>query len=195
VRILAATNVNIQQAIAARRLREDLYYRLNAFTINLPPLRERREEIPLLLKHFMRMLAERYARPELPLSPALLEACTRYHWPGNLRELENLVKRYLILADESLIISELDPHTAAIPGGGAPRRIGEPGDLKQLVRGLKDEAEMEAISQALEQTKWNRKEAARLLNISYKALLYKIRQYGIDPQHAPETPGYRTRAA
>lgn len=186
VRILAATNVNIQQAIASKRLREDLYYRLNAFTINLPPLRERREEIPLLLRHFMATLAERYARPPLPLSEALIDACMKYHWPGNLRELENLVKRYLILGDETVIIGELDPQNSSMLITGAPgnKRAIE-GDLKSLVRGLKDEAEMQAISDALEQTRWNRKEAARMLNISYKALLYKIRQYGIDP-HAEE---------
>jgi two-component system response regulator AtoC len=187
VRILAATNVNIQQAIAAKRLREDLYYRLNAFTMNLPPLRERREEIPLLLKHFMSLLSERFARPSLPISEELIEACTRYHWPGNLRELENLVKRYLILGDETLIISELDPQNSIMAGIPQPRRPGETPDLKSLVRGLKDEAEMQAIGDALEQTKWNRKEAARMLNISYKALLYKIRQYGIDPQAESRT--------
>ncbi len=191
VRILAATNVNIQQAIASKRLREDLYYRLNAFTIHLPPLRERREEIPLLLRHFMRVLAERYSRPPLPLSPAFMDSCLRYHWPGNLRELENLVKRYLILGDEALIMSELDPARALPSSGASPAaRNGAPGDLKMLVRGLKDEAEMEAIRQALEQTRWNRKEAARLLKISYKALLYKIRQYGIDP---PENDGNSVR--
>jgi two-component system response regulator AtoC len=183
VRILAATNVNIQQAIAAKRLREDLYYRLNAFTLHLPPLRERREEIPLLLRHFMAHLSERFARPPLPISEALLEACMRYHWPGNLRELENLVKRYLILGEEALILSELDPHNPNMIGVPAPsQRRADTSDLKSLVRGLKDEAEIQAIGDALEQAQWNRKEAARMLNISYKALLYKIRQYGLEPQ-------------
>jgi two-component system response regulator AtoC len=179
VRILAATNIDIPQAIASKRLREDLYYRLNAFTISVPPLRERREEIPFLLKHFMRVQAEQYGRTALPISGALVEACMRYPWPGNLRELENMVKRYLILGDEAVILSELEPGrdtgVAGLPGGSS-----SPGDLKLLVRGLKDEAEMEAIREALEQTNWNRKEAARRLNISYKAILYKIRQYGID---------------
>lgn len=188
VRILAATNVNVSQAIAAKRLREDLYYRLNAFTVHLPPLRERREEIPLLLKHFMSRMAERYARNALPLSASLVEAAIRHSWPGNLRELENFVKRYLILGDEALALSELEakpmvtvPPTEAraLKPAEASRR-----DLKSLVRSLKDEAEVEAISNALEQTNWNRKEAARLLNISYKALLYKIRQYGIDEPRA-----------
>src|SRR5690348_6479912 len=95
VRILAATNINIPEALANKRLREDLYYRLNAFTLQIPPLRERREEIPILLKHFMTRLSEQYARPPLPFSPELLLACANYPWPGNLRELGNFIKRYL----------------------------------------------------------------------------------------------------
>ncbi len=185
VRILAATNVDIPQALASKKLRPDLYYRLNAFTIHLPPLRERREAIPLLLRHFMARFAARYARAPLPLSPALLKAADRYAWPGNLRELENVVKRYLILGDETLVLSELEtrPEEGPLASEGFPKpAASRPGDLKTLVRGLKDKAEMEAISRALEQTNWSRKQAARLLNISYKALLYKIRQYGIDRQ-------------
>ncbi len=183
VRVLAATNVNVQEAIAARKLREDLYYRLNGFTINLPPLRERREEIALLLRHFMGQTAERYARAPLPLTPLLLQACERYAWPGNLRELANFIKRYLVLGDEEMAIAELAPHTdkvlAATAGAGDQGSAGN--GLKSLVRSVKDEAEMEAISRALNETNWNRKKAAALLKISYKALLYKIRQYEIQP--------------
>src|SRR5579872_1287274 len=183
VRILAATNIDIPQALATKRLREDLYYRLNAFTLQLPPLRERKEEIPVLLKHSMTQMAERYARPQLPLSPQLLEACQAYGWPGNLRELNNFLKRYLILGDENLAAAELHPRTDGNGGGGARADAGSKGSdvggLKSLARSAKDEAEGEAIRQALEQTNWNRKQAAALLQISYKALLYKIRQYGI----------------
>jgi DNA-binding NtrC family response regulator len=181
VRILAATNIDIPQALATKRLREDLYYRLNAFTLQLPPLRERKEEIPILLKHFMAHMAEQYARPQLPLSPPLLEACQRYSWPGNLRELNNFLKRYLILGDENLAAAELQPrHDGNGGAGGTDPAVKEGGGgLKSLARTAKDEAEGEAIRQALEQTNWNRKQAAGLLQISYKALLYKIRQYGI----------------
>lgn len=183
VRLMAATNVNIEQAIATKKLREDLYYRLNAFTLTLPPLRERKEEIPLLLKQFMAVWADRYARPPLPISQSFLDSCHRYSWPGNVRELENLIKRYLILGEEALVLGDLEAsekppvrsHSAPAAPTGAQQ-----GDLKSLVRGLKGEAEAEAITRALEQTNWSRKEAARLLNISYKALLYKIRQYGLD---------------
>jgi DNA-binding NtrC family response regulator len=157
VRILAATNINIPEALATKRLREDLYYRLNAFTITVPPLRERKEEVPILLKHFMTHMAEQYARPPLPLSPTLLQACQNYSWPGNIRELNNFVKRYLVLGDESLAISELHPKS---DGSGA-------------------QFDPAAIRKALDETNWNRKQAAALLKISYKALLYKIRQYGL----------------
>lgn len=183
VRILAATNIDIPEAIASRKFREDLYYRLNAFTIHIPPLRERREEIPLLIRHFMGLFATRYARTPLAVSPSLIEACNSYHWPGNLRELENFVKRYLILGDEALALMELGPKKDEVPGretSALDLSRNPPSDLKSLVRGLKDEAECEAISRALRHTKWNRKEAARMLKISYKALLYKIRQYNLD---------------
>src|SRR5436305_3008459 len=187
VRILAATNINIPEAQANKRLREDLYYRLNAFTLQIPPLRDRKEEIPILLKHFMARLSEQYARPPLPFSPEMLLACANYPWPGNLRELGNFVKRYLVLGDEKLAINELQPRT---DGSGAkfdpaPTRSGsEPsGGLKSLARTAKDEAEAEAIAKALEETNWNRKQAAALLQISYKALLYKIRQYGLAQQN------------
>ena len=182
VRILAATNLDIAEAIAAKKLREDLYYRLNAFTLNLPPLRERREEIPLLLKQFMARYASQYARTALPLSTDLVNACLRYSWPGNLRELENFVKRYLILGDESLLRSELKSRAketectpeSARTVGGTPA-----GGLKSLVRCLKEKAEVNAISRALEEANWDRKQAAQILSISYKALAYKISQYGI----------------
>src|SRR5215475_4144910 len=186
VRILAATNINIPEALATKRLREDLYYRLNAFTLSLPPLRERKEEVPILLKHFMSRMSERYARSPLPLSQTLMSACLEYSWPGNLRELSNFIKRYLILGDETLAIAELNPKND-LNGGRQLDATNKPagsvetssGGLKSLARGAKDEAEAAAITQALEQTNWNRKQAAILLKISYKALLYKIRQYGI----------------
>jgi two-component system, NtrC family, response regulator AtoC len=184
VRVLAATNIDIKQAIAQKTFREDLYYRLNGFTMQLPPLRERIEEVPLLIRHFMGKLAEKYARQPLPLSHALADACMAHPWPGNLRELENFVKRYLVLGDEQMMIAELTPKKSATsfaaeaPGNGANQN-GQ--GLKKLVRGLKDEAEAEAIAQALEKTRWNRKQAAAELKISYKALLYKVRQYGLEP--------------
>jgi DNA-binding NtrC family response regulator len=129
----------------------------------------------------MTRMAERYARAPLPLTPALLKACHDHSWPGNLRELNNFLKRYLILGDENLAVSELQPKGDG-PGGtrsDSGTRNDSGGGLKSLARSAKDEAEAEAITQALDQTNWNRKQAAVILQISYKALLYKIRQYGI----------------
>jgi two-component system, NtrC family, response regulator AtoC len=184
VRILAATNVDIHQAIAAKKIREDLYYELNGFTLHVPPLRETREEIPLLLRHFVALFAARFGRAPLPVSPMLVDACLRYTWPGNLWELENFVKHYLIHGDEQLALSELEPKgkeaIQATQGAAELPGMQDRDDLKSVVRSLKDEAEREAIARALERTRWNRKEAARRLGISYKALLYKIRRYGID---------------
>jgi transcriptional regulator with PAS, ATPase and Fis domain len=179
VRILAATNIDIPAALASKKLRQDLYYRLNTLSIQLPPLRERREEIPSMIRHFMARFSARYARTPVPLSPKLLEACLKHPWPGNLRELENFVKRFLILGDEDLAVAELETQEEEGPAAAAspPEKTG---DLKSLVRNLKDEAEIQAIRRELDQTNWNRKKAAANLNISYKALLYKIRQFGLD---------------
>src|SRR5438552_6312851 len=134
VRILAATNINIPEALANKRLREDLYYRLNAFTLNIPPLRERKEEIPILLKHFMTQLSEQYARSPLPYTPDLMQACMTYPWPGNLRELGNFVKRYLVLGDEKLAINELKPRT---DGTGAEFEPAAPRSGAESAGGLK----------------------------------------------------------
>src|ERR1700682_6322968 len=190
VRILAATNINIPEALANKRLREDLYYRLNAFTLSLPPLRDRKEEIPILLKHFMSRMSESYARAPLPLSGPLMEACLRHSWPGNLRELSNFIKRYLVLGDETLAASELQPRPDGGGGqhsDGSGRNAGADsgGGLKSLSRNAKDEAEAEAIARALDETNWNRKQAAVLLKIRYNALLYKIRQYGSAQSRGP----------
>ncbi len=192
VRVLAATNVEVQEAMKSGRLREDLYYRLNVLSINVPPLRERATEIPLLFRHFLNKYAEKFQK-QLPVpSEHLMEAAMRYPWPGNLRELENFVKRYVILEDDEGSFRELVEMAAARQRTSPreePAPVREQG-LKALVRGLKDEAEMEAIADALEKTHWCRKDAARMLGISYKALLYKIRQFNLDAGR-----GSRSRAA
>jgi len=186
VRVLAATNVDIEKAIAQRTFREDLYYRLNAFTLNVPPLRERREEIPGLLKHSMARYARKYSQPPLEYSERLLAACLKYHWPGNLRELGNFVKRFLVLQDENLAISELEERSKPPAAAKIVRPAAVPIDkgLKSLVRSSKDETELRAIEEALQATNWNRKMAAARLNISYKALLNKVKQYRLAPPHS-----------
>ena len=191
VRVLAATNVDVHEAMKTGRFREDLYYRLNVLSILVPPLRERTAEIPLLFRHFLTKYSEKFGKPAVDPSKHLLDAAVNYPWPGNLRELENFVKRYVILEDdegslrESVEMSSTRQRTSPREEVAAPKEQG----LKALVRGLKDEAEMEAIADALEKTRWCRKDAAKMLGISYKALLYKMRQFNLD------TPRSRRSAA
>jgi transcriptional regulator with PAS, ATPase and Fis domain len=190
VRIIAATNVNITRAIAAQRFREDLYYRLNAFMIQLPPLRERKDDIPVLLNHAGREWGRRYGRPAPEMSPEMLDACLHYHWPGNVRELENFVRRYLIVGSEEQMLSQLRSPASANGSGHSRQRLpgSDVGDLKSMMRSMKQEAEKEVILRALEMTGGNRKEAAAILNISLRAVFYKIRQYGIE-HAAPSNAG------
>ncbi len=183
-RILAATNVSVEKAVAEGKLREDLYYRLNAFTMKIPPLRERRQEIPVLLTYYTKNFAAKLGKDPLPVSEALLRECLRYHWPGNLRELGNVVKRYLVLGNEDLIIDELRMKSMKA-GGTGHCRANSPssmrGGLKALVRSLQDDAEAKEIQKVLENVNWNRRLAAVQLDISYKALLYKMKQYRVLP--------------
>src|SRR5690348_6174925 len=182
VRVLAATNVQVQEAMRSGKFREDLYYRLSVLSLHVPPLRERSDEIPMLFRHFLSKYSEKFQKTMTDPPQHLIEAAIRYSWPGNLRELENFVKRYVILEDsegslrELLEMSETQQRMAPRQEEAPPREQG----LKALVRSLKDEAEMEAIADALEKTNWCRKDAAKMLGISYKALLYKMRQFNLD---------------
>jgi len=184
VRVIAATNINMKEAMANKTFREDLYYRLNGFTLSIPPLRERREEIPVLSEYFMRKGAKRYGREPLAFSQTLLEVLAGHSWPGNLRELENVINRYLVLGEERSIVEELSP-SAAYQGAAATVSQETPNGagLKAMVRNLKGDAESTAIAQVLEGVGWNRKAAANDLQISYKALLYKIKQYDLSPRN------------
>src|SRR5579864_1879991 len=182
VRVLAATNVDVQEAMKTGRFREDLYYRLNVLSILVPPLRERATEIPLLFRHFLDKYSEKFGKGPMTPSKHLLDAAANYPWPGNLRELENFVKRYVILEDDEGSLRELIEMSSARQRTSPRQEVTVPREqgLKALVRGLKDEAEMEAIADALEKTRWCRKDAAKMLGISYKALLYKMRQFNLD---------------
>jgi transcriptional regulator with PAS, ATPase and Fis domain len=182
VRVLAATNVDVHEAMKTGKFREDLYYRLNVLSILVPPLRERTAEIPLLFRHFLDKYSEKFGKSLVEPSKHLLDAALNYPWPGNLRELENFVKRYVILEDDEGSLREL-VEMSATRQRTSPRQettVPKEQGLKALVRGLKDEAEMEAIADALEKTRWCRKDAAKMLGISYKALLYKMRQFNLD---------------
>lgn len=188
VRILAATNVNMETAIAEKRFREDLYYRISTFTLTVPSLRERREEIPLLIEQ-MALRGAASAGQEAPhISARLMEAAQEYHWPGNLRELRNFVTRLLVLQDEEAAYEQLraqtrarSTHASAPAGNGAtatPPPI-NPTGMKGVVSDLKQRVESSMIKEALQASGWNRRRAASNLNISYRALLYKIQQHGL----------------
>jgi len=194
VRILAATNVNISLALANKQLREDLYYRLSALSIHLPPLRERPEEIPVFLKYFMQRLAAQLGCAPKPYPTTVLDACVRYAWPGNVRELENFVKRFLVLGDEDPVPAVLErskPSITPRPPDTEALSIGRP-ESPWSLRTVRAEAEKEAILLALEQTKWKRKDAARKLRISMKALYNKLRLYRIVTENQNKLLEYRS---
>ncbi len=190
-RVIAATNRNLEAAVSDGSFREDLFYRLNVVTVQIPPLRERRDEIVLLLEHFLRRYAHEYGRPYPSPSQELVEAFQRFHWPGNVRELENLVKRMIVLGTEAPVLAELEARAAQAP----PARNGVERDAPELERYLRGEiesldlkrigrqaaaiAEKHVIEKVLHRTRWNRKEAAEILQISYKALLYKMKEAGL----------------
>lgn len=195
VRVIAATNVDVKEAMHTGKFREDLYYRLNVLSLHIPPLRERTSEIPLLFRHFLVKYSEKYQKQAPEPSQHLLEAAMRYSWPGNLRELENFIKRYVILEDDEGSLRELLEMTSqqhVSPAEPAP--MAKDQGLKALVRSLKDEAEMEAIANALDRTNWCRKDAARMLGISYKALLYKMRQFNLDSGRGARSAAARAAA-
>ena len=188
VRILAATNVDMEGAIAEKRFREDLYYRINAFTLVVPALRERSEEIPLLMEQMLNRAAASAGREPFAFCRELVEAAQEYHWPGNLRELRNFVTRLLVLQDEDAAIEHLRAKTRART---APAEVNLPMALatgmpdnsrlgmKNLVNIVKHQTESRLIKEALSASGWNRRRAALNLNISYRALLYKIQQHDL----------------
>jgi two-component system response regulator AtoC len=172
VRVLAATNRDLQSDIRIGRFREDLYYRLNVIEVRVPPLRERRDEIPALLDFFLEAANAQFGRT-LALSPATRQLFVEQPWPGNIRELENAVKRAVVLGGVDLGRPERAfARTAPIaPVTAAPE---SPLGLKDIARKAARDAERAVIAQTLERVHWNRAKAARILQISYKALLYKI---------------------
>jgi DNA-binding NtrC family response regulator len=199
VRIIVSSDLNIERAPSENRLREDLYYRLSAFTVHVPALRQRRDEIQILLQHFMHKLARHYGLPPRDLSPAVLNECQHYAWPGNVRELENFVKRYLMIGDEELPLADRanasvgqlrSQKVSGIGVSGSKAEYDQPNgkSLKSLIRDVKSEAERNAIAAALERTGWNRKAAARLLKVSYRTMLYKIQQYHMSSSDAFNLP-------
>jgi two-component system, NtrC family, response regulator AtoC len=189
VRVLAATNVQIESALVGKTFREDLYYRLNVFTINAPPLRERREEIPFLMEQIVRRLPEDLRNGDtFTFSSRLMDAVLLYDWRGNVRELRNFVTRTMTMRDAETAVHELEEKIAA--GYSVAAEDPEPlqeasveySGMRSVVRNMKDRAEAQMIKNALEVAGWNRRHAAKYLNISYRGLLYKIQQHRLAPK-------------
>ena len=189
-RIIAATNRNLEEAVKEGAFREDLYYRLNVMTIHIPPLRDRLATIPLLVDTFLRKYNEEYKKNQDQVSDRILDAMMSYRWPGNVRELENMVKRVVVLGSEELVLQELAVSEApaeeksegdALDFGalGADFSSAQSLDLKAISKRAAQTAEKRVIERVLHQTRWNRKEAAERLQISYKALLYKMKENGL----------------
>ncbi len=179
VRVLASTHVDLKRAVAEGRFREDLFYRLNVVGIHLPPLRERREELQALAESFLARHAQRLGVPARPLSAAALARLQGYAWPGNVRELENALERALVLGEDAQIEPESLPDAiaqAAASGSQPPPPVEGDLSIKRAQRAL----EAELIRRALERTGGNRSRAAELLELSPRALLYKIRDYGLE---------------
>jgi len=176
-RIIAATNRNLEEMVREGKFREDLFYRVNVVNIRVPPLKERREEeIPFLIEFFHRKFCEVYNRLFLPISRRCMELMLMYDWPGNIRELENAVRRLVILGEEAVI----EGLRGKIEGGLVPEEKGsEDLNLKRAVKEAVERTEKVVIRDALRRTGWKKKEAAELLGISYKALLYKMKQYNL----------------
>jgi two-component system response regulator AtoC len=177
VRMVCATNRNLQEEIDAGNFRQDLFYRINVLTLHLPPLRERRSDLPGLVDYFLEFYNEKFNCRAKPPSAHVMRIVQEYHWPGNIRELENLMKRYVILGTEDAIATEL---FAREPQSGAPTiPLDGSVSLKKVTRHAVRELEREVILRSLQANNWNRKRVARALSISYRALLYKIRNAGI----------------
>ena len=182
VRVVCSTNRHLETEVEAGTFRQDLYYRINVMNIQLPPLRARREDIEDLANYFLEYYNRKFNGRARPLSGELTAALKAYHWPGNIRELENLMKRYVILGEEEVIASELAP---ASPDFFSPDfNVEGPISLKKLTRQAVRELERKVILKVLQAHHWNRKQTARALSISYRALLYKIRDAGLPSNHA-----------
>jgi DNA-binding NtrC family response regulator len=180
IRFICATNKNLQAEVDSGRFRRDLFYRINVINLNLPGLRERREDIALLADHFRHQLNDRFGRNAPPLSEEIVEGLRQHEWRGNIRELENFIARYTILGLEDGLGPEATPRltTARTVNRGADGSI----PLKRITKQAVLEMEANIILKALRENKWNRRKAAQSLKISYRALIYKIQEAGFMPK-------------
>jgi two-component system response regulator AtoC len=176
LRFISATSRNLDKEVQAGRFPRELYFRINGVILRLPPLRERKEDIPALLTHFLVKHANELKKNVPELTSDARELIASYNWPGNIRELENLAKKIVAVGDPTLALGDLRATYRSVPATGESP---QPSSLKVAARAASRRTERELILQALERTHWNRKRAARELQISYKSLLYKIKQIGI----------------
>lgn len=178
-RIISTTSQNLEHEVHAGRFRNDLYHRLNGVCIRIPPLRERREDIPLLFNFFLSKHSTRMGKPRSDVSSSAMSRLLQHSWSGNVRELENVAVKFLAVGDEDIALADLST-AAPTTQDGQPTGFGR--SLKAVARAASREAERELILKALSRTQWNRKKAAQELEISYKSLLYKLKQ--IDWPHS-----------
>ncbi len=185
-RIICATNRDLGAEVEAGRFRNDLFYRINVISINLPSLRDRHEDVALLAEYFLRQLNARFERDTPPFSRESLDNLSSREWRGNIRELENVVARYAILGSLDTAEPEMPPR----PPRTAAYRVGVDGTipLKRIAKQAIREMEGNLILNALRENKWNRRKAAQALNISYRALIYKIREAGLSPKGSRKRP-------
>jgi two-component system, NtrC family, response regulator AtoC len=182
VRVVCATNRVLEAEIESGTFRQDLFYRINVVNLQMPPLRERKGDIPDLVAYFLEYYNRKYNCRARTLSGDLMSALQKHHWPGNIRELENLIKRYVILGNEEVISSDLVAHQQEFPT--LDLNFDGPIALKTITRQATRELERKVILKVLQAHHWNRKQAARALSISYRALLYKIRDAGLPPNRS-----------
>jgi DNA-binding NtrC family response regulator len=172
-RIVSCTTRELESEVSSGRFRRELFYRLNGVCLKLPPLRRRREDIPLLAQFFLRRYSRLFHRAEMSLSDRTIRMLVDYSWPGNIRELENVIKKMVALENEELPLSDLSLRNSAPAPSGSSLMTPS---LKAAARAASQQAERELILQTLTRTHWNRKKAAQVLQISYKSLLYKLKQ-------------------
>jgi two-component system, NtrC family, response regulator AtoC len=186
VRVVCATNRQLEVEIENGTFRQDLFYRINVVNMHMPPLRERRGDIEDLASYFLEYYNHKFNCRARPLSPEMISVLQKYHWPGNIRELENLMKRYVILGTEEAITGDLAPRREEY--FNPEINLDGPISLKKLTRQAVRELERKVILKVLHANHWNRKRAARALSISYRALLYKIREAGLPPNRTSRRP-------
>jgi DNA-binding NtrC family response regulator len=179
-RLICGSARDLEAEVRAGNLREDLYYRISGVCLRLPPLRQRREDIPILTEHFLRKFGEDFQRAVPALSEETQRLFQEYSWPGNVRELENAAKAIVALGDETVAMGGLRAMLLRPEVGGNGHKV----SLKQVARAASREAEKEIILRVLTRTRWNRRRAAQELQISYKALLYKLKQIGCSEYEA-----------